>query len=108
MKPEDMGKLLDEWEQDWADRRFERIARVDLVRRIAAALGREMPSKIDPKELLTGHPRLAAFLKKWDSVFAEHRVDFVVDLSELLIYEGAELLGSLLKKLRMSVKEGSC
>lgn len=108
MKAEDIGKLLDEWEKDWADRRFERFARVDLVRRIALALEREMPFKVDPKELLVEDSRFSKFLQKWDRVFAAHRVDFVVDLSEVLMYEGVELMGKLLEKLKVKIKEGSC
>ena len=100
MTLEQMADILDQWERDWPEDRQTRLAKIDLIRRVAKAFGKEIIEKPIPvEELRKTSPRLAAFLEKWDDTFAEHRVDFVVDLVELLMYESVTLLGSLLDKL---------
>jgi len=100
MTLEQMAEILDQWERDWAEERGTRVAKIDLIRRVAKAMGKDIIEKPIPvEELRTSSPRLAAFLEKWDATFAEHRVDFLVDLSELLMYESVSLLGKLLEKM---------
>jgi hypothetical protein len=111
MTLEQMARILDQWERDWADDRYTRFAKIDLIRRVAKAFGKEIIEKPIPvDELRKTSPRLAAFLEKWDDTFAKHRVDFVVDLGELLMYESVTLLGRIFDRMgaRPEVRGDKC
>jgi hypothetical protein len=102
MTLDQIGELVDSWEAAWpAESRFWRAARVDLVTMVLKATGNRITDEaVYPLVPPSHYPSLPEFLEKWDHVFAARRVDFLVDLSELIVKENLKFAETVLRNIR--------
>lgn len=107
MTLDQIADVIDVWEAHWPEeRRFWRIAKADLVWRVLQASGSGITGDAVPvDEARKDAPHLAAFLDRWDAVFAARRVDFVVELAELLMKENQRFTLNIMRKLRDKARD---
>lgn len=101
MTLDQIGKLIDSWEAQWsAPSRPWRQAKVALVTMVLKAVGQDITEDAVPiAEARKVYPGLTDFLEKWDDAFAAHRLEFCVDIVNLLTENSAALYRTIIQKL---------